>query len=236
MLNFKRLRALFLCLLILLIAGCTYTESYAVEIKVDLGITQFTPAPCGNWRQCNADTPYTMQLTSPSGAIGVFTDKSLDGWQFGAGIGYGGEVKVKATIHDVDNCTVGCGPLSQTTGQGADWFGYVEARKNFGKAFVGVDADFSRESWTYCNANWYGGANYSVGPIAFCVKHQVKTIPGLGLVAGYDFGPIAVAVKLIPTAATNSQYDPVAKQMTWYRPLDSSQFGYAFSICGEHTF
>jgi len=231
MLSFKQLH---LFLITLLIAVCTCNDSCAYEVKVDLGLTQFTPAPCGNWRQCNADTPYTMQLTSLSGAIGVFT--SPDSWQLGVGVGYGGVVKVKATIHDVDNCTTGCGPLSQTSGQGSDWFAYIETRKNFGKAFVGIDVDFSRQSWTDCNSDWYGGPNYSVGPIAFCDQHQAKIIPGLGLTAGYDFGPMAALIRLIPTAATNSQYDPVSKQMTWYRPLDSSKLGYGVFIGFEKSF
>lgn len=236
MLKLQRLRALFLCAIAFIIAGCTCKNSCAYEVKIDLGITQFTPAPVGNWYQANM--PYTLRLTSLSGAISVYSDPFAGGYQVGAGIGNAGRVTSDAMIHDVDDCNVNCGPVSHMQGQGTDPFIFVDARKTWGNVFAGVQFYVSRMNYENTNFDWYGGAGYKVGPIVSHIDHEVKNTPGLGVSIGYQFSEqIAATFKIIPTRAPNSQSDALAPGgSTWYRPVDSSAFGYSPFVGIEYTF
>ena len=81
MINFHGLRAVFLCALALSIADSHYAD--AQEIKVDLGVTQFTQAANGFWYQDGF--AHTLRLTSPSASIKLYSDK-MDGWQAGIGL------------------------------------------------------------------------------------------------------------------------------------------------------
>jgi hypothetical protein len=224
-------RILFIFLLMFVLPASAY------EIAVTSGLTDYQAAPCGNWYQCNADTPHTLRLKALSGSIGVYTGPFAGGWQVGAGIGNAGRFTSDAMIHDVDNCTTGCGPLSHMQGQGSEPFAFAGARKTFGKWFAEGDLYVTRMNYENTNFDWYGGKNYSVGPIVSHIDHLVANAIGVGAAIGYTFAPGWSAVaKILPTGASNSQYDPVAKQMTWYRPVVSSSLGYAPFVGVEYKF
>jgi len=219
-----------LLILMMLATAALVTADQAQEIKVDGGLIDFTAAPCGNWYQCNQPTlPYTLRLIQPAVSIGVFTEKS-DDWQFGVGVGDDRRATVDATIKDVDGCKVlsKCGPSSQMQGQGMYLYRYAEARRYFGDAFIGLDFVDSRTTYWNCNGNWYGGQDFSVGPVKSCVKYQPKNIPGWGLTAGYEWGAWYGVFRVLPTAANNSQPDAQAPGgTTWYRPITSSSIGFS---------
>ena len=200
--------------------------AHAVEIILDAGAIYFTRAPCGNWYQCTPSTPYTLRLKSLSGSIGIYTDPFSGGWQVGVGIGNAGRFTSDAMIHNIDNCISGCGPLSHMQGQGSEPFAFIGVRRTIDKWFVEGDLYATRMSYENTNFDWYGlPPNYQVGPIVSHVDHQVVGTVSPGLTVGYQLSDLAIVGKIIPTHATNSQYDPVAGQQTWYRPVASSAAG-----------
>jgi len=232
MLNMQSLLALFLCA----IALCGYAN--ALEIKVDIGMTDYLRAPCGNWFQCTTTTPYTLRLKSLSGSIGVYTDPFADGWQIGGGLGNAGRFTSDAMIYNIDNCVTNCGPLSHMQGQGDEPFAYIGVRKKIDNWFVEGDLYVTRMSYENTNFDWYGPPpNYRVGPIVSHVDHQVANTLSIGATVGYQFSErFALVGKIIPTHATNSQFDPVSRQQTWYRPVASSAAGVSPFIGIEYTF
>jgi len=221
-------------ILIILLAFCGYVS--AAEVKIDLDVTQVIPAPVGNWYQ--KDMPYHLHMTSLSAAIGIYTDRSLDGWQYGGGLGNLGRFTSDAMIHDVDNCLTNCGPISHMQGQGTEPFMFLGARKNWKDWYAEADIYAYRPNYENTNFDWYGGTNYSVGPIVSHVDHQVVNTIGLGLQIGYDFNQsTSLKLKLIPTKSTNSQTDSASPTgQAYYRPIYSSSLGFAPSIGIEYSF
>ena len=231
--SFKKLSTVAL----LILSSCCAAPANAVEIIADLGVTHYLSAPCGNWYQCQPTTHYTLRLNAVSGSIGLYTDRSIGGWQIGAGFGNGGRVTSDAMIYDVDNCVTNCGPLSHMQGQGTDPYGYIEVRKHWDEWFFGIALYASRMSYENTNYDWYGGVNYSVGPLVSHIDHDVKTTYNVGLSAGYQLSQSwSIVAKLLPTAANNSQTNPYTGTPTWYRPVNSSSFGYSPFVGVEYSF
>ncbi|MDR3480742.1 MAG: hypothetical protein P4L91_08530 [Burkholderiaceae bacterium] len=232
----QRLRALFLCAIAALMAACHCSGAYAVEIKVDAGILRYTPAPCGNWYQCTDSTPYTLRLTALSGSVGVYTDPFASGWQLGGGVGNGGVFSSHATVCDVDGpCPAWS--LSYMEGSGSDPYVFVDLRRTLGKLTLGVQAYDSFMSYDNTNYNWHNVNNQSQPAVVSRTEHAVKGTFGIGLSASYALGNgFSVIGKLIPTAANNSQFDPVSRQQTWYRPVASSAIGYSPFVGIEYTY
>jgi hypothetical protein len=241
MLNFKRLRALFLCAIAFVIAGCTCKDSCAYEVKADAGWTQFTKQSCGFWYQC--DAPYTLRLTSLSASLKVYTDKTADGWQLGAGYDYIGRATSDAMIYDCDNygssanplCNGSKAPLSHMEGQGTIPAIFAMVRKSYGDWFVEGGLYVSRPRWETTNFDWYGGPNNSVGPIYSHLNHEVKNTYDLGGAIGYCMAlNWCTILKAVPTHATNSQVDPSNPTGTSYFP--GIYKAYSPTLAIEYTF
>jgi len=179
-----------------------------------------------------------LRLNALSGSFGLYTDRAHDGWQFGVGIGNGGRVTSDAMIHDVDNCNANCGPISHMQGQGTDLFAFIDTRKYWGDWFLGAELYLSRMNYENTNYDWYGGQNYATGPLVSHIDHQVKSTWGFGLSAGYQWSQtISAVMKILPTAANNSQPDVLAPGgSTWYRPVNSSSIGISPFFGAEYSF
>jgi len=210
--------------------------AHAVEIKIDAGLTDYQAAPCGNWYQCTPSTPYTLRLKALSGSIGIYTDQFAGGWQIGGGIGNGGRFTSDAIVCDVDGpCPAWS--LSRMQGQGSDPFAFIDLRRTFGDVTLGMQGYDSFMSYDNVNFNWKNVNNQAQAPVVSRTSHTVKGALGIGLSASYALGNgFSIIGKIIPTSANNSQYDPVAKEMTWYRPVVSSSLGYAPFVGIEYSF
>jgi hypothetical protein len=216
---------------LVVMASSIWLNANAVELKLDLDLTQYQPAPVGNWYQ--RDMPNTIRCRAVSGAIGIYTDQFYDGWQIGLGVGNAGRCTSDAMIHNVDDCSVGCGPISHMQGQGTMPFGYLMARKTWGSWFAEGGLYVTRPNYENTNFNWYGPPpTYQVGPLVSHIDHAVKNTPGFGAAVGYTFAKNWSAIlKIIPTKSTNTQPDPNGSSgQTYYRPIYSGALGYAASI------
>jgi len=178
----------------------------AQEIKLDLGLTQFTSTANGNWYQ--KGFPHTLRLTSLSGSIKLYTDK-YDGWQVGIGADYIGRATSDAMVLDDDanynensatHCNGPCGPLSHMQGQGTIPAGLIAVRKSWDKWFVDAALYATRPHWETINYDWYGGPNNSVGPLVSKMNHAPETVYGIGLSVGYVLdNNLAVVLSVKPT-------------------------------------
>lgn len=239
--NSKRLRALFSCLVGLAIVGCACKDSCAVEFKVDGGWTQFTKQACGFWYQC--DTPHTLRLASLSASLKVYTDKTAEGWQLGAGYDYIGRATSDAMIYDCDNygtsahpvCNGSKAPLSHMQGQGTINAIFVAVRKTYGNWLVEADVYDSRARWETTNPDWYGGPNNTIGPIYSHLNHEPENKIDLGLALGYCMAwNWCALLKAVPTHATNSQLDSTNPTGRSYFP--GIYKAYSPTLAIEYTF
>lgn len=212
--------------------GLLLAVSAHAEIVADLGIIKLIPAPIGNWYQ--QDMPYTLRTTSFTGSIGVYDDIA-DTWKLGIGVGYGGRATSDEMIHDVDNCSANCGPVSHMQGQGTLPYAFVMVRKSFGQWFVEGGTVIYRPNYENTNFNWYNWQT-GAGPIVSHIDHQVKDTVGVGAAVGYSFSDSwAVVLKLLPTKSTNANTtEGIAGN--YYRPIYSSSFGYAPALTLQYSF
>jgi hypothetical protein len=194
----SRQLAVFLCLF--------SSSAFAQEIKLDLGLTQFTSTANGNWYQ--KGFAHTLRLTSLSGALKLYTEK-YDGWQFGIGADYIGRATSDAMVLDDDanynensptHCNGSCGPLSHMQGQGTIPAALIAVRKTWDKWFVDTALYATRPHWETINYDWYGGPNNSVGPLVSKMNHAPETVYGIGLSVGYVVDSnLAVVFSVKPT-------------------------------------
>lgn len=230
-------------LILAIAAMCLVTSDQAQEVKIDLGVTQFSKIENGNWYQNGF--AHTLRLTSLSASLKVYTDKSANGWQLGAGYDYIGRATSDAMVLDADAnynqnnpptyCNGPCGPLSHMQGQGTIPALFAVVRKSHGPWFVEGGLYISRPHWETTNFDWYGGPNNSVGPIYSHLNHEVKTTYDFGGAVGYQMSDrIAVILKAVPTHATNSQVDSTNPTGVSYFP--GIYKAYSPTLAVEYTF
>jgi hypothetical protein len=217
------------------------TFASAVEFKLDAGVTKFTSQSCGFWYQC--DAPHTLRLNSLSASLKVYTDKSIDGWQLGAGYDYIGRATSDAMIYDCDNygssanpvCNGSKAPLSHMQGQGTIPAVFAVVRKSFGSWFAEGGLYISRPHWETTNFDWYGGTNNNVGPIYSHLNHEAKNTYDLGGAVGYQMTDrFALLLKAVPTHATNTQLDSTNPNGVSYFP--GIYKAYSPTLSAEYTF
>lgn len=202
----KMARAILLLVTFMLFVGCGV--AVAAEVKIDLGITKLSPIENGNWYQDGF--PHTLHLTSPSAAIGVYTDPTPSGWQLGVGAMEVARMYSYAKVLDDDknynqdsptHCNGTCGYLSTMHGRGNinNWF--FALRKNEGKGFFQVAFTETTYHWKTTNDDWYGPGNtMKVGPIVSVVVADPRTSYGVAVSAGYQiYKPLSFVFKLDPT-------------------------------------
>jgi hypothetical protein len=194
-------------------------SALAVEVKADLGVTQFTQIANGTWYQTGF--PYHLDLTSPSVSLGLYTDKTksnnewLNGWQLGLGYDYIGHASSSALAVASDanynensptHCNGPCWPLSHWYGNGKVDGTFLAVRKTYNNWFIETELYATRPTWTENVPDWIACA--ACTPHSAQVSHQVETLYNMSLAVGYNINnQWGIILKAVPTHASNLNPD-----------------------------
>lgn len=205
------------------------SQCFAGEIMLDLGATHFSQAGNGIWYQ--EGFPYDLHMTSPSVALKYYTDKSEDGWQFGAGYDYIGKATSSALAVGEDwnynansptHCNGACLPLSHWYGSGEVDGVFIAARKNIDSWIIEGGVMATRPTWHEVVPDFVGC--YGCAPQFGQETHDNKIMYDPFLSVGYRItGNVAFLLSAIPTHAKGDAVPGIYKG---YSPTAALEFSF----------
>jgi hypothetical protein len=203
--------------LILALTLCFSTVSFAGNIEVSVGVTQFTQQTNGFWYQ--EGFPHKLQLTSPAASVKYYTDIDSGRLQLGVGYHFLGKAKSSALATASDEnynsnthaCNGPCWPMSHWYGSGSI-HGVSASVRMYDKSlswFIEGGVMASRATWSVYIPDLLNCATCT--PYPFTATHTPRIAIDPMLAIGYTKGNWVMQLSIVPTHAPGDQYPAIFK-------------------------